>query len=53
MPVCLWNLHKEEGHILRTSKIPWVRRINDSKGRIKRFVELKATLSRNRITPDK
>jgi 3-mercaptopyruvate sulfurtransferase SseA len=50
--ICLyayWNVHKEGGHIPRASNIPWARAINDSNGRFKRFVELKATLSRNGI----
>jgi len=40
------------GVIYQASNIPWARTINDSNGRFKRFVELKATLSRNGITPD-
>jgi thiosulfate/3-mercaptopyruvate sulfurtransferase len=51
MPIRLWNMHKE-GVIYQASNIPWARTINDSNGRFKRFVELKATLSRNGITPD-
>jgi thiosulfate/3-mercaptopyruvate sulfurtransferase len=41
------------GYVPRASNIPWAREINDSNERFKRFLELKATLSRNRITPDK
>jgi thiosulfate/3-mercaptopyruvate sulfurtransferase len=49
MLVRLLERAQRGGHIPRASNIPWARAINDSNGRFKRFVELKATLSRNGI----